>query len=131
MNQNLDMTGWKSYLFWEGIPFWLPLSVFGFISVLNWGYESKLITPDDGASSWTSVHLGLVLLGIAFVMALVAGFLLFLVRVIASRIAKPELNVSFRFVSLIVIAILLIVPGLFIVVLGPSSITMMEQARAR
>jgi len=129
MNQNLGITGWKSYLFWEGLPFLVPLSVFGFICAINWGYESKLITPDYGASDWNDVHLGLILLGIVFFMALIASFLLLLVRVIAARITKPELSMAFSFISLTAIAILFIFPGLFIVVLGPASITMIEQTR--
>ena len=129
MNQNLGMTDWKSYLFWEGLPFLLPFLVFGFISAINWGYESKLITPDFGAPEWTGVYLGQILLGIAFLLALIASVLLFLVRVIAARITKPELSVAFRFLSLIAIAIMFIFPGLFIVILGPASITMIEQTR--
>jgi len=123
------MKGWKSYLLWEGIPFLLPLFVFIFISAINWGYESKLITPDNGAPDWTGVHLGLILLTGAMVFALIASVLLFLVRIIAVHIASPNLSMTFMFVSLIAITIWLIFPSLFIIILGPASITMMEQMR--
>ena len=48
----LGIKGWKSYLLWEGLPFLLPISVFGFISAINWGYESKLITPNKNITDW-------------------------------------------------------------------------------
>jgi hypothetical protein len=129
MNQVLGMKGWKSYLLWEGIPFLLLLFVFGSISAVNWDYESKLITPDNGSSEWTGVHMGLLLLAYAMGLALVASVLLFVVRIIAIRIANPNISMAFTFVSLIVITILFIFPGLFIIILGPASITMMEQMR--
>ena len=129
MNQVLGMKGWKSYLLWEGIPFLLLLFVFGSISAVNWDYESKLITPDNGASDWTSVHLGPILLAYAMGLALVASILLFVVRIIAIRIASPNLSLAFTYVSLIAIAILFIFPGLFIIILGPAAITMQEQMR--
>jgi hypothetical protein len=130
MNQALGIKGGKSYLLWEGIPFLLPLFVFGFISALNWDYESKLISPDNGSSDWTGVHMGLIFLAMTMVFALIASVLLFLVRVIAVRIASPNLSMTFTFVSLIAISILFIFPSLFMVILGPSNITMMEQMRA-
>ena len=119
------MQGWKSYLLWEGLPFLLLLSIFGFISAVNWDYESKLITPDNGASDWTGIHLGLLLLAMALGQALVASFILFIVR-----ITRPKSGGGwYMFVSLTVVAIFLIFPSLFIIILGPASITMMEQMR--
>jgi hypothetical protein len=129
MNQALGMKGWKSYLLWEGIPFLLPLFVFIFISAINWGYESKLITPDNSATDWTGVHMGLIFLAMTMVFALIASILLFVVRIIAIRITRPNLSMTFMFISLIAIAILFIFPGLFMIILGPASITMMEQMR--
>ncbi len=123
------MKGWKSYLLWEGIPFLLPLLAFGFISAVNWDYESKLITPDNSASDWTGVHMGPIFLAFTMVFAFIASALLFLVRIIAIRIAHPNLSMTFMFVSLVAIAILFIFPGLFMIILGPSSITMMDQMR--
>ncbi|SRR5258707_10811557 len=129
MNETLGMKGWKSYLLWEGIPFLLPLFVFGYISAVNWDYESKLITPDNGASDWTGVHMGLIFLAMAMGLALIASVLLFVVRIIAGRLASPNLSMAFMFVSLIAITILFIFPGLFMIILGPSGITMIEQTR--
>ena len=129
---NPDMKGWKTYLLWEGLPFLMLFFVFGLISAINWDYEGKLITPrimDDSASNWTDVHLGLILLAFATVLAFVASFLLFIVRIV-TRVARLNLSKGwFMFASLILISILFIFPGLFIVILGPAAITMIEQTR--
>ena len=120
------MKGWPSYLLWEGLPFLLLLSLFGSISAVNWEYESKLIFLDTGASDWSGVHLGQILLAFAVGLALVASFLLFLVR-----LTQPKLNVGwYKLASLTLVVIFLIFPSLFIIILGLTSITMMEQMRA-
>ena len=79
------MKGWKSYLLWEGIPFLILLFMFGFISVINWDYESKLITLDNSASEWTGVHMGPLLLGIAMIHVCIASVLLFVCLLYTSR----------------------------------------------
>ena len=127
MNQVPVMKGWKSYLVWEGLPFLILLSVFGFISVINWGYESKLITLDNTASEWTGVHMGPLLLGMAIFNGCIASVLLFVVRIII-RFTYPTLSSGwFMFVPLVLISILFIFPSLFIIILGPAAITMQEQ----
>jgi len=126
---NPDMKGWKSYLLWEGIPFLILFFVFGFISAINWDYESKLITPDTSSNDWTSVHMGLILLAFAMGLALVASFFLFVVRIVARATGLNSSKRWFMFASLVLIAILFIFPGLFLIVLGPAAITMMEQMR--
>ncbi len=119
------MKGWKSYLLWEGLPFLLPLFVFGLISATNWDYESKLVIPDKSASDWTDVHLGQILLAGAMGQALIASIILFIVR-----ITRPKSSSGwYMLVSLILVAIFLIFPSLFIITLGPAGITMMEQTR--
>lgn len=123
------MKGWKSYLFWEGIPFLLLLLVFGFISSVNWDYESKLITPDNGGIDWTDVHLGVLMMAIAIGQALIASVLLFVVRIIGIRITNPNSSMAFMFISLIAVAVFLIFPSLFITILGPAAITMKDQMR--
>ena len=123
------MKGWKSYLLWEGIPFLILLFMFGFISVINWDYESKLITLDNSASEWTGVHMGPLLLGIAMIHVCIASVLLFVVRIII-RITYPTLSSGwFMFVPLVLISIFFIFPSLFIIILGPAAITMQEQMR--
>lgn len=123
------MKGWKSYLLWEGLPFLILLSMFGFISAVNWDYESKLFTPDNSAPDPTSVHLGLILLAFAMGEALVASVLLFVVRIII-RFTYPTLSSGwFMFVPLVLISIFFIFPSLFIIILGPAAITMTEQTR--
>ncbi len=120
------MKGWKSYLLWEGIPFLLLLFIFGFISAANWDYESKLITLDGSGADWSSVHLGPIMLAIALGLALLASFILFIVR-----LTRPKSYGGwYMFISLTLVAIFLIFPSLVIVLLGPASITMAEQMRA-
>lgn len=124
------MKGWKSYLLWEGIPFLLLSIVFGFISALNWDYESKLIIPDNGAPDWSGVYMGLILMAMAIAMAiglaLFASSILFIVR-----ITRPKSQSGwYMFASLIIVAIFLIFPGLFIIIMGPAAITMRDQMHA-
>ena len=120
------MKGWMSYLLWEGLPFLLPLLAFGFIGIINWDYERKLIWPDDAAAGWTDSHLGLLLLAVAAVQALAGSLILFLVRVFWS---SPFAD-WFSVLVLVLVTIFLIFPSLFIVILGPASITMKEQMSA-
>lgn len=125
MNQIPDMKGLKSHLLWEGIPLLMPLSIFGFISVVDWDYEGKLITPDTGASDWTGVHLGLILLVMAMGQALAASFILFIVR-----ITRPKSSGGgYMLAWLTVVALFLIIPSLFIIIMGPAALPMMEQMR--
>jgi hypothetical protein len=125
MNQTPGMKGWKSYVLWEGLPFLMLLFISGFISTINWDYEKKLITLDNGASNWSSVHLGPILLALAMAQASAASFILFIVR-----ITRPKSNGGwYMFISLTVVALFLIFPSLFITILGPAAITMAEQMR--
>ena len=125
MNQTPEMKGWKSYLLWEGLPFLMTFSVFGFISAISWGYESKLVTPDPGAPGWTSVYKGPIMLAIATGQVVTASFILFIVRITHPRSGSGW----YMFISLTIVAIFLIFPSLFIVILGPAGITMIEQMR--
>jgi hypothetical protein len=128
MKSLLGSRGWKSYLIWEGLPLLLPLSLFLLIAAINWEYENKLIFPDSfSTGGWTSVHMGLILLAVALGMSLLGSLSLFLVRVVALRISNPGGSMAFAFVSLILVTILWILPALFIVILGPASITMIDQ----
>ncbi|HUB66377.1 MAG TPA: hypothetical protein VL981_02690 [Candidatus Methylacidiphilales bacterium] len=120
------MKDWKSYLFWVALPLLLLLLVFGFMSAVNWGYEGKLLTLDASASDWTSVHLGPILLVMAMGMALIAGLILF-----AAWVFWPQSHVNWFLVPLTLVTILLIFPGLFMIMLGPAAITMMEQEQTR
>jgi hypothetical protein len=119
------MKSWKSYLFWAALPLLILMLVFGFMSAINWGYEGKLLILDNSASDWTSVRLGPILLVIATGMALIAGLILSLVWVF-----WPKSHANWFLVPLTLVTIFLVFPGLFIVILGPATITMMEQARS-
>jgi len=125
MNLNAEMKGWKSYVLWEGLPFLILIFIIGSISVLNWDYESKLFARDPQSSDWTDSNLGLILFATAAGLALLAAFILFVVR-----ITRPKDGGGwYMFASLIVVAIFLIFPGVFIVILGPAAITMKQQMR--
>jgi hypothetical protein len=130
MNQVPVLKGWKSYLLWECLPLLMLLSTFGFISAVNWGYESKLLTPDNGASDWSGVHMGLILLALAMGQVLVASFLLFIVRIVIRHVWPTSSSGWLMFIPLTLISIVLIFPSLFIIILGPAGITMIEQTRA-
>ena len=119
------MKGWKRSLFWEGIPLLMFFGVFGFIAAINWGYESKLITPDPSVSDWKEAHLGQVMLAIAAGQVALASLILLAVRLIWPSVTSG----AWLLVPLTLVAILLVFPSLFIVVLGPASITMVQQMR--
>ena len=126
MNSTPEMKGWRSYVLWEGLPFLILLFLFGSISVLNWAYESKLVTPDAQAASWVDIHLGALLLAVAVGQASFAAFILYIVR-----LTLPKFRGSwYMFISLTVVSIFLIFPAAFIVILGPAAITMKQQMRA-
>lgn len=119
------MNSWKSSLLWALYPFLLLFLVFGFIAALNWGYESKLIFLNDNATDWAAVHIGPILLAGAMVLASIASFCLFLVRIF-----WPKAQTIWFMVPLTIITIFLIFPGLFIIILGPAIITTLEQTRS-
>jgi hypothetical protein len=115
----------KTNLLWAAYPLLLLLFVFGLISVINWDYESKLLFLDKGASDWSGMHMGPILLAAAMGLALIAGFLLGIIWAF-----WPEDRGNWFLVPLSVVTILLVFPGLFIVMLGPAAITMLEQTRS-
>jgi len=116
---------WQTALLWAAYPFLLLLGIFGVIALVNWGYESKLISLDNSASDWSSVHQGPILFALAMGMALIASLLLFLVR-----LCWPKSQPNWFLVPLTLITILLVFPGVFIVILGPAAVTMIEQTRS-
>jgi hypothetical protein len=120
------MKGWKRSLFWEGIPLLMFLGMFGLLSAVNWDYESKLLTPDQTAGDWSSVHLGQILLAIAAGQVVLASIILLIVRLIWPGVTSG----TWLLVPLALVAMFLIFPSLFIVVLGPAAITMIQQERA-
>ena len=99
--------------------------VFGFIGAINWAYESKLLTPRQGVTEWSEVYLGPIMLGLALLLSLMGSVILLVIRLIEPRITSSPLMI----LPLALVAILFIFPSLFLVVLGPSSITMIEQMR--
>ena len=119
------MKSWMLCLFWEGIPFLLLFFILGSLALLNWDYENKLISLDNGASDWTGAYMGPILLGSALGLATLASLLLFM-----ARLSHPKPGMSWALgIRLGFIAVFLIFPSLSVVVLGPAAITMMEQMR--
>jgi hypothetical protein len=115
----------QSDLPWIALPFLFQLILFGSISLLNWDYVKKFVLPDESASDWTDVHLGQILLTVAFGQACAASFILFM-----ARLGRPKRNVGwYMTISLTLVSIFLIFPSVFIIVLGPAAITMKEQMR--
>jgi hypothetical protein len=122
MNQITEMKGWKSYVLWEGLPFLILIFLFALISTFNWGYESQLVFPVRGPG-WVEIHLGLIMLSIAALQATLAAVILFVVR-----LTRPKSGGQwYMFIALTLVAIFLIFPAAFIVVLGPAAITMKQQ----
>jgi hypothetical protein len=122
------MKGWTRSLFWEGLPFLMFVGVFGFIAVINWTYESKLFTSSSvvsDASNWNEGHLGQIMLTIAVGQIVLASGILFVVRLCTPSVTSSR----WMLLPLTLVAVLLVFPSLFIVVLGPSAITMVEQER--
>jgi hypothetical protein len=115
----------QSYFPWIALPFLIQLILFGSISILNWDYMKKLVLPDESAFDWMDVHLGQILLTIAFGLACAASFILFV-----ARLCRPSRKVGwYMAISLILVSIFLVFPSVFIIVLGPAAITMKEQMR--
>jgi hypothetical protein len=118
--------GVPSPILWAGLPFVMVFGVSGLIAAINWDYESKLLVPDNTASEWTGVHMGIILFAMAIGMTLLASAVLLVVRLFVSGGRAPWI----MFATLTAVAILFIFPALFLVILGPASITMIQQMRA-
>jgi hypothetical protein len=102
------------------------LGVFGLIGAVNWGYESKLLTPDPSGPGWNEVHLGQILLAIAAAQAGIGSAILLAIRLLVPNVTSAP----WMLIPLTLVAIFLIFPSLFLVVLGPAAVTMVEQTRA-
>jgi hypothetical protein len=100
--------------------------VFGFIGAINWAYESKLLTPRQGVTEWSEVYLGPIMLACAVGETLFGCLVLLVVRLIWPKVTRGP----WMLLPVMLVAILFIFPSLFIVVLGPAAITMVEQMRA-
>jgi hypothetical protein len=119
------MNGWKRSVFWEGLPLLIFLGAFGFLAIINWDYESKLLTPDNSASGSGEVYLGPILLATAAGMTVLASVILLVVRLLVPRVISS----TWKLLPLLLVTFFLIFPSLFIVLLGPADITMIEQMR--
>jgi hypothetical protein len=115
----------KSYLLWAAYPFALLLGIFGFIGVVNWSYERKLLALNNDSGDWASAHMGPILLATAIGLAAIASLLLFLIRVF-----WPRSQTNWFMVPLTFITIILVFPSVFIIILGPAAITMVEQTQS-
>ena len=119
------MNTWKRSIFWEGLPLLMFVGIFGSLSIINWAYESKLLTPDHTATDWVSIYLGPILLAIATGMTVMASVILLVVRLLV----PGAISSRWKLLPLLLVTVLLIFPSLFIIVLSPADITMVEQMR--
>lgn len=116
------MKGWRSYLLWEGIPFWMLFLCFGFLSSVNCSFESKLLILNTNMPDWVGSHLGPILLATALGLVIAASVILFVVR-----ITRPKTKGDwYMFAALTLVAIFLIFPSLFITMFGPAGISVTE-----
>jgi hypothetical protein len=120
------MKDWKGSLLWEGIPLLMLVFVFGFLALINWGYEGKLLVLDRSSNNWTGTYMGLILSTMADGQMLLASVILFVIRVIWPKMTQGVAML----VPLTLVAIFLIFPSLFIIILGLVTITMIEQERS-
>ena len=112
------------------MPFLLAFMSFGFIAVINWPYESKLLTPVDGGT-FTDSYMGPILLAISVFSTLIASFIFFVLRLVWTRAASAN-DTVFKWLAGVffgVIALAFLFSSLSIIWLGPAGITMMEQMK--
>lgn len=119
------MTISKPHLLWAAYPLGIPALIFGFIAAVNWGYESKLLALRTDVSGWTEQYVGPILLVIAIIMALIGSLIL-----LAMGAFWPKSRTGWFLVPVTVVTILLVFPSLFIIILGPAGITMIEQTNS-
>ena len=120
------MKAWISYLLWAVFPILLLFFFFGLLAVINWDYVDKLVTPRIDTLDWISAYLGPIMFASAIGLALIAGVLFFFVRVI---VAKEGFGWAI-WLPITLITIFFILPGVFIVILAPAAVTMIEQMNA-
>jgi hypothetical protein len=85
----------------------------------------KLFSLDNGASDWSGIHLGPIMLAYAMGMSSIASLFLFLIRFF-----WPNSLQNWFFLPVTFITLLLVFPSLFIVLLGPAEIQMKEYFRS-
>jgi hypothetical protein len=120
--------GWESYLAWEAVPLLQFPFLFVLVASINWPYESKLLLPRN-AVGLNDIYLGPILLAFGLGFAVLAGFLLLLMRRLLRRIFSPN-GRWYLWLSAAVLGLgilLLTVEGASTVLLGPAAITMRDQ----
>ncbi len=115
----------KLQFFWAGYPLAISLLVFGLIATVNWGYESKFFDTRSDATDWTSQHTGLMMLIMAIVMASIASLIL-----LVAAVFWPKSRTGWFLVPVTIVTILFVLPSLFLIILGPAAITMIEQTNS-
>jgi hypothetical protein len=122
----------RGMLTWEAVPSLVSLFSFVLIGCINWDYEHKLLVSLTSARlSFSEANLGPILLLSALGMALIAGALLYVLRVLASRLFGPRRAWGYWIptVAVILLVTVFTVASNAIVILGPAAITMSEQMR--
>jgi hypothetical protein len=125
MEPRPGQSGWLSRLLWEGLPFLMPMGLFALLAVINWDYESKLLFLNKSGSDWGAIDMGPLLLAGSLGISLFGSVILLVVR-LAGGIPK---SAGARFSMLTLVAVFCIFPSLFIVLLGPAGISIVESTQ--
>ena len=116
----------RSRYYWEGLPLLMVFLVHASIAISNWPYERRMFTTDPAVPGWIVAHLGLILTATSIGLALFAGYLLDQLRISESR---PPYKSWSTLLGVSFILMFLVFPSLFIVVLGPAAVQMLDTAQ--
>ncbi len=100
----------------------MPMGLFAVVAAINWDYESKLLFLNKSSTDWVVVHIGPLMLGSCLGFSLFGSVVLLVVR-LAGGIPKSDWA---RFIIVTLVALFCIFPSMFIVLLGPAQISVME-----
>jgi len=115
----------KPQLLWAAYPLAICVVVFGLIATVNWGYESKFFDIRSNVTDWAGQHTGLIMLTMAIVMASVASLIL-----LVAALFWPKSRTGWFMVPVTIATVLFVFPSLFVIILGPAAITMIEQTNS-
>jgi len=119
-----------SELFFYALPVWLPAGFFALISAINFDYERKFFEPAT-VNGLADALLGLKLLSVAAVASIASSVFLFVMRRnFQGRHSRSNAVIGWLYIILPgVVSFVLCLAAIFIVVLGPAAITMLQQMR--
>jgi len=106
-------------LVWGAVPFLVGVMLFLLLSIINWDYESKMVTHPDG--NWT----GIILLGMCMVDLSISGILFYTYRMWLVN-AAPSVTTRLVGIVLFLLALLMGLAGWFVIGLGPAGIELIQ-----